>query len=623
MKKSLLISAALICGAITANAQEQVILNTRYLGEVVTPVTEIDSITYEEASAETGIFLSNIMAQDATISIYNAALQATGLADSLRKHMDYEYKVGSDSIRWNNDVLVLPVLSERDNVAYPEKRYFKYTVFATPDSILNAKYGIKNLDDLKRKAAELYDDMYPGDKSIKDVTDRRNSLNRFISYHILDRYGDYYTLTCVDGPNSTLAVNWDRRSWDIADWYETMMPHSLMKFSFPSGSQSGLYINRRGVQSRADERGVFVPGTRVYTPEEMGGKNVANNGIYHYIDDIIHYGRETQEVVLDERLRIDATTLSPDFMNSDARGHYTRSNIENGKYGTWDNTQNHNNKRNCLGFKAGYTENFEYTNATHIHVRPRTLSFWSYQGDEVAIQGRYDDITFKLPAVPAGTYEIRIGTNVGFAKNGVRQFLLDGEVINDSVDFRLQGTNPEIGWVSDSEIGSNVYDKFKDIHVSDDFKYYLYNELTEDERMGELGWIAEQTGTTTSDWEELFSLDETDRLERLAALKEQVTLQAINAHDKTMRNNGWMKGPHSYYCANSESGGNKSGSSFRNLPSTLRCIIGTFTTDGQTDHYLTMKLLETKSNNAEFMLDYIELCPKTVYNNEFYPEDKW
>ena len=427
----------------------------------------------------------------------------------------------------------------------------------------------------------------------------------------------------MDGPNSTLAVNWDRRNWDIADWYETMMPHSLMKFSFPQGVAAGLYINRRGVQTRTEYRDVFVPGTKVYKPEEMGEKNVASNGIYHYIDDIVHYGRETQLVVLDERLRFDASTLSPDFMNSGARGHYTLSNIENGKYGTWDNTQNHNNKRTCLGFKGDFVKNFEYSwYQNHMHVRPRTLSFWAYQGDEVTIKGT-GDITFKLPAVPAGTYELRIGTCTGFASNGIRQFLLDGEVINESVDFRLKGTASGIGWVSDADISNNIRKKFKDIDISDDFRDYLYNELTEEERMEELSWIAEQAGTTISYLEELFSLYETERSERLKALEELDINQAINAHDKTMRKNGWMKGPASYYPANSENGGTKSGSSFRNLPNILRCVIGTFTTDGQTDHYVTIKTLEPLSQNTEFNLDYIELCPKTVYNNEFYPEDKW
>jgi hypothetical protein len=93
-------------------------------------------------------------------------------------------------------------------------------------------------------------------------------------------------------------------------------------------------------------------------------------------------------------------------------------------------------------------------------------------------------------------------------------------------------------------------------------------------------------------------------------------------NDAYLRSNGWMKGPASYYNATSEAGGTK-GSSFRDLNNTLRCIVGTFSTDGKTDHYLTIKTLEPISIDNEFMLDYIELCPNTIYNNEFYSEDKW
>ncbi len=620
MKKSLLISAALIWGAITATAQVHAVISTKYIGTTVIPVSEIDSISYEKSIPETGYFLSNIMALDPTISIYNAALEATGLADSLRKHMDYKYTVGSDSVDWTRDMLVMSTATEYDNVAYPKNRLFKYTAFVVQDDVLKEKHGITDLDGLRRKAASIYDEMYPNDASVTDETDRRNSLNRFISYHLLNRIGNYYTLTCVDGPNSTLAVNWDRDNWDIADWYETMMPHSLMKFSFPSGSAEGLYINRRGVQDRADYRGVFVPGTKVHTPEEMGGKNSAYNGIYHYIDDIVHYGRETQQVVLDERLRFDATTLSPDFMSSGARGHYTRFSYEGGKYGGWDSNATHNNRNTCLGFKAYFVENFKYDNPTHLHVRPRTLSFWSYQGDEVVIKN-YDDIAFKLPAVPAGTYELRIATTVGFASRGVRQFLLDGEIIRDSVDFRPAGNSFLIGWVHDSETTEEAINRAFNKgsgYITDIYKERLYAK-TDQQLENEFQKLESSTNLPRSWWEALYSYPEAERSEILMS----TLTYRMGDNDAFLRSNGWMKGPASYYNANSEAGGTKGSNSFRGLDRTLRCIIGTFTTDGKTDHYLTIKTLEPLSVNVEFMLDYIELCPSTVYNNKTYPEDKW
>ena len=135
-------------------------------------------------------------------------------------------------------------------MAYPEKRYFNYTAFFVKDELLKEKYGITKAlgkDDptsLESLAHGIYDDVYPEDADIDDLKDRRNALNRFISYHIIDRYGSTYTLTAND--NTKLQNHFNRRKHDISDWYQTLMPHSLMKFSFPNGTQAGLYINRRG-----------------------------------------------------------------------------------------------------------------------------------------------------------------------------------------------------------------------------------------------------------------------------------------------------------------------------------------------------------------------------------------
>jgi hypothetical protein len=46
------------------------------------------------------------------------------------------------------------------------------------------------------------------------------------------------------------------------------------------------------------------------------------------------------------------------------------------------------------------------------------------------------------------------------------------------------------------------------------------------------------------------------------------------------------------------------------------------TTDGKTDHYLRIQQ-RMQSRDNEMNFDFIELCPSSVYNNEFYPEDRW
>ncbi len=524
--------------------------------------------TMEKIIGTKNAMLNDVISEDSMVSIFYEALKATRMDRQISTFIDESYSVGSDSIDWTNDALVTSTATEYDNVAYPEKRLFKFTAFIEPDSIYEQEFAARgydpslpNLEKMKLLAKEIYDPMYPEDASIDDITDRKNSLNRFISYHLLDRIGTYYTLTCVDGQNSTLAKNWKRNKWDIADWYETMMPHSIMKFSFPSGSEAGLYINRRGVQSRPDERGVKIRGAKVFTPNEVKVDQTAVNGVYHYIDRIIHYGEETQKVVLDERLRIDASTLSPDFMNSGARGHYTKSSNENGKYGLWDATSNKNNRNTCLGFKAGFTKNFEFSNDTHIHVRPRVLSFWSYQGDEVTVKGIFN-ITLKLPPVPAGTYELRLFTCVGFQSRGIVQAYFgqapEGETpalmpCGIPFDMRPEGTSPMIGNKTDTELGDD---------------------------------------------------------------------DAIAAFDKAFRNRGWMRGPHSYANATSEAGGTASSTSFCNLGRTIRRIITTFYTDGTDNCYLRLQQKMASTNN-EMNFDFIELCPSSVYNNSDFPEDRW
>ena len=543
MKRKILTALIGLAGMMQMGAQEFVDIN----GTII-PLDRVSQI--RSSWREHPRSLSLLLKADPDISLFTAALEATGWMDSLKCYEDKSYSVGADSTNWTNNALVMITGTEYDNVAYMKQRLVAHTVLAEPDSVYQKK-NIQSLEDLKAYAQRVYSIVYPQDANVTDVTDLRNALNRFVAYHILPFSAGYYQLTCVDGANSTLAINWNRRAIDIADWYETCMPHSIMKFSFPSGTQTGLYVNRRGVQDRADERGVFVRGAKVVPSSDMSVNSYGINGIYHYVDDILAYNDLTQHVVLNERMRIDASTLSPDFITSGARGHYTRSNYENGKYGIWDITSNYKNKQTCLGFKAGAAKNFEFNDAqTHLHVRPRTLSFWSYGGDEVAIKGIFD-MTVKLPPVPAGTYEVRLGTCVGFNNRGLVQVYIDDVPQGVPIDMRPSGTDL-FGWKSDSSLGDE---------------------------------------------------------------------EAIAAFDKTIYNQGWMKGPKSYYSASSENGGTP-GTCFRDAPNIVRRVLGHFVSDGQTDHYLRMKQLYSLLN-CTMDFDYIELVPSTVYDNEDFPEDRW
>lgn len=517
--------------------------------------------------------LPDVLERDSTISLFVEAMKATGIAEKLREaYLDQEYENAKsssfekDSVDWTNDKLCLATAVEYDNVAYMKHRYFKFSGFIEQDAVLKEKYGITTLDELRAKARELYDPMYPEDADVTDERDPRNSFNRYVAYHFLPFQSTYYQFTSVDGPNSTLAGLFNRRKIDIADWYEGYMKHSVMKFSFPIGAESGLYINRRGVMNKPDEKGVKIRGAKVATPDKMPD-NIALNGVYYYIDDIIAYDKTTQQDVIgSERMRMDGSTLSPDFMTSGARGHYTKSTIENGKYGRGgQGAKAANNCNTCLGFKAGFAKNFLYSdNITHLHVRNRVLSFWSFEGDELTIIGQFD-LTVKMPPVPEGDWEVRIFSCYGFSNRGILQFYfgpgeeVNGKVVGDlkpcgiPLDMRPGGEDSRVGWKSDDALGDD---------------------------------------------------------------------DAIAAFDKQFRNRGWMKGMGCYGSGASGETGGGMGTAFRQQNNTLRKIITRFHSDGKSDYWLRcQQKLESVTNTMNF--DALELCPSTVFNNEYYAEDKW
>lgn len=501
-----------------------------------------------------------VILKDPVCKLYSSALMVTGIMDTLQDHyVDETYgwksdKDRIDSCSWTNPSLLILTASgnERDNVAYPAKRYFNYSVFLCPDSILLEKYGIETLDDLRAKAHELYDPIYPEDADVTDETDRRNALNRFISYHVIDRYGDYYSLTCMN--NDQLQYNFNRMKYDICDWYGTLMPHSLMKFSFPSGTQPGLYINRRGVRHHADERGGFHRGAKV----EKNYKVVRTglNGIYHYIDDIVAYDRTMQDIVMNDCIRLDCTTLSPDFMTKLTDGEVARGhgNGDNKYPGGSNNSDPANNAGRNVGFKPGYVRNFSLSPQTRMHVRCRSLWYGCYEADEVLFKGRYD-FTLKLPSVPAGTYEVRMFTNAGYSTRGIIQVYIDDEAQGIPFDMRKNGVEL-FNWKNDSDLGDE---------------------------------------------------------------------DAVVAFDKAIHNLGWMKGPKCYHPQPRTSPPSAGDSELRNGDAQgrqIRKIFGTFTTDGKSDHYLRIQQkMESEENELPF--DFIELCPSTVYNSEYYSEPVW
>lgn len=79
--------------------------------------------------------------------------------------------------------------------------------------------------------------------------------------------------------------------------------------------------------------------------------------------------------------------------------------------------------------------------------------------------------------------------------------------------------------------------------------------------------------------------------------------------DKVLHANGWMKGPNSTMAANG-----KSSNSLRQTDNSIRCVVGVI--DLKRDGAIYVRFRNATNNeDAQFMMDYIEVCPANIYDN--------
>jgi len=376
--------------------------------------------------------LPDIIEKDSCCKIFYEALRLTGMADSLMYYEDETYKWGSDKLSQDSVFNGIKVRCKSDVLdevpcKWPEHRYFKYTAFVEPDSVLaQSPYNIHSVNDLIAYAKQIYDASFPADagKYDSDFKHRKNPLNRFISYHLLDRELPYDQIIM----SKQLTDHWALDDWDPEEFYETMSPGCIMRFAAPDFKE--LYINRKGIKDSYTIRGVKV----VESTGDASGdtEHRASNGRYYYLDDVLAYSQEVREDVLNCRIRFDGNVLSPDFQNSGARGRY--------------------GKQEMVGLRSNYIKNWKVMGKNAMVGLHGDMPTWnSYKGNAININGIYD-VTIKLPPVPSGTYELRTGYTVGAERGVVQFYLLEDDMEEPCgipVDLRVYGGDPNIGFKDD------------------------------------------------------------------------------------------------------------------------------------------------------------------------------
>jgi len=405
MKKSLILLLAAAMTTSSAVAQRYITVfgtsanndqEAESLSGIPIPADEVEKITYEADIEFDSRLLYGRIAANPSYQLFSEALRQTALADTLKK-FDRRFLDGTERtyFRYKSHV-------NREVAWYDMERFYDYTVFVEPDNVF-ADAGIRTIDQLKAYAKDIYDAVYPEDAQVSDPKDRRNSLNRFVAYHILRYPMRLNQLTAEDG--NSLAINFNRSIADISAYHTTLMG-AVFKVSAPQISGNGLFLNRRGVKDNADKYGKKVPGIKI-----VNGSSVeAANGYYHLIDGILTYDQQTIDNVLgDERWRVDIKLLSPDFMihAEELRGNYLMDEDPNNP------SLNSPYGRN-IAYKWGTLENFtandageKYNTYPLVHRRAHK-AFWCYEGDEINLFG-LSDFTIRLPLLPAGQWEVRLG----------------------------------------------------------------------------------------------------------------------------------------------------------------------------------------------------------------------
>lgn len=401
-------------------------------------------------------------------TLFSQALKVTGLADSLTALNKASYES-------------IEVKVENDNGFYvPERCEQGYTIMAETDAVLRAK-GINSVEDLAAYAAEQYAHCadpgsgwydYARNNNIQvstgtDYLNPWNALGMFLRYHIIPSRLPYNKL--VNDWNQTSKVM-------LVEYYETLLPYTLMKVTRNSNKLRLNYaVENSSLTNMVAELGTDDIHAVVFEGVELEGQNsqfAASNGYIHPITSMLIYDANVPRKALHERMRFDDSALMTEMMSNGFR-RITDSEVKalnGGKEGTDGNLGG-----NYIRIPQGFFDNLEIYNGedTRLYYLPGQSNNWSnYQGDEFNCKGYYD-FAMRLPPVPDGTYELRLGYTAN-GNRGMLQFylgrskeLITMQALDIPLDMRFVPEDNDDG-SPDSRTGWCLWTKTEDQGVETD-----------------------------------------------------------------------------------------------------------------------------------------------------------
>ena len=423
------------------------------------------------------LLVSGEMEKHDDLTIFADALKLTGLADSLTQQ---------------SRKLTAPANSY--NFYTPENAVLGYTIFAETNTTL-AQNEIRSITDLIAHANKVYGgcaaqgsgwyDYYRNNNiqvsTGNDYANPNNCLNMWVRYHIIKQRVSY----------DKMVYSWNEISKvPLYEYYETMLPMTLVKVLRSSKAGAGkLFLNRYEAKgSLTDQVGELgsesihqvVDG---HSGIEITKQNIqALNGYIHPINGMLEYEEWVPKGVLNERIRFDATTMTKELASANLRGATGAeiNALNGGKKG-----QDGNLGGDYIRIPVDFSENMVIYNgeSTRLYYLPGRENNWNnFQGDEFNSKGNVD-LAFRLPPVPDGTYELRVGVSLN-GNRGMYQFYL-GEGTNnrtkmEALDIPLDERTEivkNMDGTPDAQTGWTLYTAMEDMGVETD------------QAMHNLGWM--------------------------------------------------------------------------------------------------------------------------------------
>ena len=507
--------------------------------------------------------------------VYAALIQACGLIDELSKTEDTYYftQVQTQAIK------DLPNHNTEGKPGYlPNRRYIGFTLFAEPDEWWEQQVGIKIDENITQEEVVeavynhvLNNGLYKAEGATEgtdyeDLKKNSNILNQFVTYHLLP----------ARIANDKLVIHFNELWYNITDkvkkasvmdYYTTMGMRRLLKTyeasrTFGDRRQNIVWLNRIPTLSN-DRHGDYTENGAPVSPgieiKTTDVKKVYNAYIYP-ITDCLYFNEETADYLSSERMRIDVTTFFKELMTNDMRSN-ENDDDRNLRKGI-PTTKDFSPRETGENGWSSYFDDCEIgENSKFYYLTGRNSKTSSWQN----YQGDELNVigqykmTMKLPPVP---------------KDGMYEIRFGASCSGQRGMCQVYfGTDknalPAAGIPLDLRKGGD--------------KWYLEN-ATLDSNFG-------------------YADDDPN--------DDEANIEV----DKRLRNNDWMKAPNSFYRIGDTQ-------PMRATSYIGRRIIVRRELKANETYYIQFKSV-LENEGSQFFMDYIEFCPKEIYDNPTQPEDIW